>query len=187
VKTDDLIRALAADSATRLMPLRRIFAFCLILGVAIAFCLFLAVLGPRPHLFGLLAEPRFLFKLCLTLLLVALSAELVLRLCQPGAPIRRAAIMLAIVPVLLAAGNLAELLSVPPALWSQTLIGTNALFCLKSIPFLGLAPLAAVLFCLRLGCRSGPAPISARSKKSKQVAYSQCPLPPILPTFEAVR
>jgi len=31
------------------------------------------------------------------------------------------------------------------------LIGTNALFCLKSIPFLVLAPLAATLFYLQRG------------------------------------
>jgi hypothetical protein len=37
------------------------------------------------------------------------------------------------------------------------LIGTNALFCLKSIPFLGLAPLAATLFCLPQGAPEHPA------------------------------
>jgi len=157
VKTDDLIRALAADCTTRPMPLRRVFVVALIPGVAIAFCLYLAVLGPRPHFLELLTDPRFLFKICLAFLLVALSAELVMRLGKPGAEIRRAALMLAIVPALLAAANLAELLSVPSGLWSQRLIGTNALFCLETIPFLGLAPLAAILFCLRQGAPEHPA------------------------------
>jgi hypothetical protein len=157
MKTNDLIRALAADCATRPMSLRRAFAVAMIPGVVIAFCLFLAILGPRPHLLGLLAEPRFAFKLGVALLLVALSAELVMRLAQPGAEVRHAALMLAMVPVLLAAANLFELFSVPAALWSQKLIGTNALVCLKSIPFLGLAPLAATLFCLRQGAPEHPA------------------------------
>jgi hypothetical protein len=101
VKTDDLIRALAADCATRPMSLRRPFTMAMIPGVAIAFGLYLAILGPRPHLLGLLAEPRFLFKVCLSFLLVALTARLVLRLGKPGAEIRRATLLLAIVPALL--------------------------------------------------------------------------------------
>src|ERR1019366_5736462 len=78
VKTDDLIRPLAADSATRPMPLRRAFLVAMIPGVVIALSLYLAILGPRPHIVGLLTEPRFAFKLCLTFLLVALSANLVM-------------------------------------------------------------------------------------------------------------
>ena len=84
MKTDDLIRALAADGATRQMSLRQMFAAAMIPGVVIAACLFLATLGPRPHFFELLTEPRFAFKICLALLLAALSASLVKRLGQPG-------------------------------------------------------------------------------------------------------
>ena len=65
MKTDDLIRALAADCATRPTSLRRAFATAMIPGLAIAFGLDLAFLGPRPHLQWLLAEPRFAFKVCL--------------------------------------------------------------------------------------------------------------------------
>jgi len=157
VKTDDLIRALAADCATRPMSLRRAFAVAMIPGAAIAFCLYLAILGPRPHLLALLAEPRFSFKVCLTFLLVSLSAGLVMRIGKPGTEVRRAALMVSIVPALLGAGIAAELFFVPAALWSQRLIGTNALLCLASIPFLGLAPLAAALFCLRQGAPVHPA------------------------------
>src|SRR4029077_20274610 len=96
VKTGDLIRALAADSAIHPMPPDRALALALIPGVAIALGLHFAVLGLRPHLLTLLGEPRLLFKLCLTFLLVALSGPLVLRLVRPGAGVRRAALMLAI-------------------------------------------------------------------------------------------
>jgi hypothetical protein len=157
MKTNDLIRALAADCATRPMSLRRAFAVAMIPGVVVALSLFFVILGPRPHCFALLAEPRFLFKVCLAFLLVVLSAELVMRVAKPGAETHRAALMLAIVPALLAAACLLEFFSVPAALWSQKLIGTNALVCLKSIPFLGLAPLAAALFCLRQGAPEHPA------------------------------
>ena len=157
MKTGDLIRALAADSEVHPMPPRRVLALALIPGVAIALGLHFAVLGLRPHLLALLGEPRLLFKLCLTILLVALSSPLVLRLVRPGASVRRAALMLAIVPALLAAAILAELLAVPAAEWGQRLVGTNAIFCLKSIPFLAAAPLVAVLLALRQGAPEHPA------------------------------
>ena len=69
-----------------------------------------------------------------------------------------AALMLAIVvPASLAAANLAELLAVPAAEWGQRLVGTNAIFCLKSIPFLAAAPLVAALLALRQGAPEHPA------------------------------
>jgi hypothetical protein len=39
----------------------------------------------------------------------------------------------------------------------QRLVGTNAIFCLKSIPFLAAAPLVAVLLALRQGAPEQPA------------------------------
>jgi hypothetical protein len=157
VKTSDLIRALAADSEVRAMPPGRALALALIPGVAIALGLHFAVLGLRPQLFALLGEPRLLFKLCLTFLLAAISGALVARIARPGADIRRISLMLAIVPALLAAAGLAELLAFPAAEWGQRLVGTNAIFCLKSIPFLAAAPLVAVLLALRQGAPEHPA------------------------------
>jgi len=157
VKTGDLIRALAADSEVHPMSPGRALALALIPGVAIALGLHFAILGLRPDLLTLLGEPRLLFKLCLTILLLGLSRPLVLRLVRPGASVRRAALMLAIVPALLAAANLAELLAVPAAEWGQRLVGNNAMFCLKSIPFLAAAPLVATLLALRQGAPERPA------------------------------
>ena len=157
MKTGDLIRALAADSEVHPMPPGRALALALIPGVAIALSLHFAVLGLRPHLLTLLGEPRLLFKLCLTFLLVALSGPLVLRLVRPGAGVRRVTLLLAIVPALLVAAILAELLAVPAAEWGQRLIGSNAMFCLKTIPFLSAAPLVAVLLALRQGAPEHPA------------------------------
>jgi len=157
VKTGDLVRALAADSGIHPMPPGKALALALIPGVAIALGLHFSVLGLRPHLLTLLSEPRLLFKLCLTFLLAALSGALVARIARPGASVRRAALMLAMVPALLAAAILAELLAVPAAEWGQKLVGTNALSCLKSIPFLAAAPLVAVLLALRHGAPEHPA------------------------------
>ena len=157
MKTADLIRALAADSEVHPMPPGRVLALALIPGVAIALGLHFAVLGLRPHLLTLLGEPRLLFKLCLTLLLAVLCGALVSRIARPGADIRRISLMLAIVPALLTAAGLAELLAFPAAEWGQRLVGTNAMFCLKTIPFLAAAPLVAVLLALRQGAPEHPA------------------------------
>ena len=151
MKTEDLIRALAADGATRPMPLQRTLAVALVPGVAIALMFHFTILGLRPHLLALLDEPRLLFKLCITILLAALSAVLVSRMARPGAGVHRIALLLTIVPVLLFAANIAELYALPAALWGQRLIGSNAIHCLESIPFLAAAPLFAILLALRKG------------------------------------
>ena len=165
MKTDDLIRALAADCATRPMPVRRLFVFALIPGIAIALIFHFTILGLRPHLLALLGDPRLLFKLCVTLLLAVLSGLMVSRIARPGAGVRRVALLLAMVPVLLAAANIAELRAVPAALWGQRLIGSNAVACLISIPFLAAAPLVAALFALPTAHRSIP-PLPGRRRDS---------------------
>lgn len=157
MKTGDLINALAADSATREPAPRRALALALIPGVAIALALHFSILGLRPHLLALLGDPRLLFKLCFTFLLVWLSGRFVLRLVRPGADVHSAAILLALAPALLAAASLIEILTVPPQDWSQRLVGSNAMVCLKSIPFLGAAPLVAALLALRQGAPEHPA------------------------------
>lgn len=157
MQTPDLIRALASDVGSRGRPPRQALVIALIPGVAVAFSLFFATLGPRPHLIALLGEPRVLFKLALPWLLAGLSAFLVQRISQPGAETRGAFAPLMLVPVLLAGAVLAEMASIPAALWGQRLLGHNAIACLVSIPFLGLAPLVAILFALREAAPERPA------------------------------
>ena len=154
--TNELIAALSTDSIRPPAP-GRALTLALIPGVVIAICLFLGVLGLRPHFLSLLGEPRFLFKLLLLDLLAALSGFLVLRLFRPGAVPRAAVLALAVPPVLLALAIGAELVAVPAAQWGVRLIGSNSMVCLRSIPFLGLAPLIATLLALRNGAPERPA------------------------------
>lgn len=156
MKTGELINALFEDRVTPLAP-GRALTLALIPGAVIAVCLFLAVLGLRPHFLALLAEPRFLFKLIVCDLLAALSGLLVLRLVRPAAAVRGALMLLAVAPALLALGVGVELIVVPAAQWGQRLVGSNSMVCLRSIPFLGLAPLIATLIALRNGAPENPA------------------------------
>jgi hypothetical protein len=156
VKTADLIRALSADNDARSMAPGRALALASGPAIAIALGLHLSILGLRPHLFSLLGDPRILFKIGLTILLAVVSCRMALRLATPGVRLRSSDLWLAIVPALLAAAVLAELLSVPQNLWGQKMFGSNALFCLASIPFLAAAPLVAALLALRHGAPENP-------------------------------
>ncbi len=155
MKTTELIAALAADGVKPTAP-RRALTLALIPAVAVAASLFMAVLGPRPHFLALLTEPRFVFKLLLCDLLAALSGILVLRLFRPEIAVKGALVLLVIPPVLLAIGVIAELITMPSAQWGVRMIGTNSMVCLRSIPFLGLAPLIATLAALRDGAPDDP-------------------------------
>jgi hypothetical protein len=63
----------------------------------------------------------------------------------------------AIAPTLLATAILLEVMSVPPSLWVNRLIGiTNARICLVAIPLMSTASLIALLFALREGAPRSP-------------------------------
>lgn len=156
MRTDSLIRALAADSASRSMPPRQALCGAICLGIVIAVGVLLATMGLRPHLFAALGDPRVAFKIGVALFLACGSGLLALRLVQPGEDPRAALMLVGIVPVLLAIGNLAELLSLPADEWGRNLVGANALACLASIPLLSLAPLGAALLALRQGAPENP-------------------------------
>jgi hypothetical protein len=157
MRTEHLCRALVADSPSRPLSPRQSFGIALVLAGASAVGLFVAALGPRPQVFGLLfGEPRFAFKVAAAGLLAASSFVLALRLVVPGADRHRAIILVACVPVLVAVADFVELVAVPPPDWGRKLVGANALLCLASIPLLAAAPLAAILLAMRAGAPENP-------------------------------
>ncbi len=157
MRTDDLVRALVADNQSRAMPPSTALCCALVPAALVAAGLFLATMGLRPHIAALLTgDPRFAFKIFLAGLLAAAACGLASRLARPGTDPRRAALVVASVPVLLAAADLAELVTVPAADWGRRLVGSNALVCLRSIPFLAAAPLVAALLALRHGAPENP-------------------------------
>lgn len=155
MKTDELIAAISVDSKRPPTPGRALLR-ALIPGVAVAIGLFLLALGFRPDLLVQLHQPRCLFKIMLMVTLATLSGYLVLRLFRPGASVRGALLSLAIPLLLLAAGVAVELMVTPAADWHARMMGRFAMFCMKSVPFLGLAPLIATLLALRNGAPDNP-------------------------------
>lgn len=151
MKTDDFIRALAADNVQpRTGPASGLLA-ALVAGFVVSFVMFMLLLGPRPDIAIAATHPRFLLKFVVTLSLAGAAAVLSLRLVRPGARTWPAAAGLVVAPVLVAAGVLSELVLVPSAQWEPRLVGNNAAVCLTFIPLLSLPLLPAALIALRAG------------------------------------
>lgn len=157
MKTDDLIKALAADRSGPTSPLGRALMLGLLPGLAVAVLLYAVLLGPRPHLLSLLSSPRLDFKLIFPWVVAACALPTALRLTQPGANVRRyGGILLALAAVLVAAVVI-ELLILPESEWRTYWIGHNARICVSIIPVLAFGPLIAALVVLKQGAPTNPA------------------------------
>ncbi|MCC7346796.1 MAG: DUF1109 family protein [Variibacter sp.] len=157
MKTDQLIRTLAADQAPRGPSPGQRLAVGLLIATAVSLLLLLATLGPRPGLLEAMREPRFLLKFPVTLGLAAAAAGAALRLSRPAVAAGPWALGLLAGPALLAAGVAVELLVMPRAAWMPRLVGHNPLLCLASIPLLAAPVLLALFAVLRSGAPTRPA------------------------------
>jgi hypothetical protein len=157
MKTDQLIRALAADNETHTAPVSRLLVIALLAAFLIAALLFALLIGPRPDIAAVSDDPRFLFKFVVTLALVATTVPLALRLAEPGRAANPALVALALSPLLLAAGVLVEFSLLAPGERMTRLIGRNWAYCLTYIPLLSAPLLAAALVALRHGAPTRPA------------------------------
>ena len=157
MKTDDLIRTLAADPPAHGWSMPALLALAALAGLAVSVGLYFAAIGPREDIAAAAHSLRFLLKPAETLLLAMLAAPALLRLAQPGAPWRQATLLIAVVPAVVAIAVVAELIAVPRVQWSERLIGDNISRCLTLIPLLALAPLAAFLLALRQSAPTNPA------------------------------
>lgn len=157
METDELIKALAADTRRSGMPMNVAWSGAALVAVAVAAAIFFTLLGPRTDIASAAQTVRFLFKFVVTIALAASALGLLHVLSRPGADTRRSLPRLAVAPALLAAGIVAELAVSSPGTWSARLVGTNSLVCLTFIPLIGIGPLALFLFVLRYGAPSRPA------------------------------
>lgn len=156
MQTDDLIKALTADAATRVPAPGRALAAALVGGIALAGILFAIFLGPREDIATAIGTWRFQFKLVVTTLLLVSTIPILTRLARPDASPRATMAPLAIAPLLLAAGLVVELMTTPAQSWMARTIGHNWRDCLTIIPLLALTPLAAVMLALRSGAPASP-------------------------------
>lgn len=89
MNTDDLIEALACD--VRPVPAgraARCVACCTAMGLAATIAVVALTIGFRPDLSQMIGDPAFVMRQVYTLSVAGFSALLLLRLGQPGAPLR---------------------------------------------------------------------------------------------------
>jgi hypothetical protein len=154
--TDELIRALAADSRSRGAPLSFVWWVAAALTVALAAAVFLITLHPRPDLAAVTDTPRFLSKFLVMLTQAGGAFGALRALSRPEGNLRNALPLLIAAPALLLAAVALELLVVPPEAWLERVIGTSNVYCLILIIMLGLGPLSILLLALRHGAPSNP-------------------------------
>ena len=156
MKTDELIAALVADRRLALPPGKALWRWMAV-ACALAAVALVATAGVRVDFAVAALTPRVIFKLLLAGLLIIAATGAVLRLGRPGARLGAWSAGLVAVPCLLALGVGIELLALPSGEWIVQAQGTNATWCLRMIPLLAAAPLAACLAVLHQAAPTRPA------------------------------
>ena len=159
MRTEGLLRALAADGVRPVVPIQRTLLTALFIGTLLSALVFILMLHPRPDIARAVHTIPFVFKLIVTVLLAGTAAMV---LSETAGPLPRFRThwywwLLATAPLLLGFGVIIELSTTPAHAWPARLIGHNAAHCLSLIPLLSLAPAACVLIGLRNGAATRPA------------------------------
>ena len=157
MRTENLVRALAADNTIRAHSVEQRLAIAMVPALALAAAMFLLGLGPRPDFAVAMANPQVILKFVITLSLAATAMVLACRLARPACATKIPALSLLAAPALLVFAVLVELFRSQPASWTMKLVGTDLLVCLVSIPLLALPMLVAALLALRHGAPLRPA------------------------------
>ena len=156
MKTDDLIRALNADTGSRGPSLQAAWTGAAVTASALAALVFAVLLGPRPDIAEAAETVRFLFKFVVTLALAGAALFLVVRLSRPGASLALPIGLLLVAPALLAGAVGLEFIALPRDVWRTNWIGNNSTVCLTFIPLIGLLPLAVFVAALRHSAPTRP-------------------------------
>jgi hypothetical protein len=157
MKTDQLIRTLAADNAHHARSVGFVLALALLSAAPVSMAMFLAGLGVRPDVMTAMHNPFFDLKFLVTLALAISAIAISLHLSRPEASLQGWAWLLLIPAGLLVAGISGEMM-MPQRLPMMTrLVGSNSRLCLIAIPLISLPLLAAALFGLRHGAPARPA------------------------------
>jgi hypothetical protein len=155
MRTEELIRAVAADTAPR-PPVAQVLAATMA-GLAVAVGLAaLAVLGVNPALGSMLTPSLLLLRHVFPALLALSAALAALRLARPDAEPGVSHLLLAVVPLLALAVVLRELVRLPPPDWARAALGETPVDCLLSLTLIGLPLLAGGLWALRRGASTRP-------------------------------
>lgn len=156
MKTEDLIRALAADTV-RPRPLQATLMLGLIPSLATALVVVWLTLGFRADLAASLVTPVSAIRIVLTAVLGIAAMRIALLLARPEGRDMARLWPLAVVGAA-ALGLLAWAYVTTPAEARQmATVGKTITVCLVTIPLLSILPVASVLYALRQGATTAPA------------------------------
>jgi hypothetical protein len=154
MRTDDLVRLLAAD-ARRTAPPRTLIILAVLASGAIACLALIALVGVRSDLLSALSDPRVTFKFAFAATAAIAAVAYGLRAIRPE---DRSSPLFFALPVvaLIAVGIALELSLTPASTWSSAAWGTTPFRCLGLIVTVALVPIAALLQALRAGAPCRP-------------------------------
>jgi hypothetical protein len=154
--TGELIKVLAADAKLPRTSLPLIWWRAASLATVLAAIVFYATVGPRPDIAAAVGTFRVLFKFALMLTLADTAFGALRTFSRPEGSWRRALSPLAVVPALLIAAVVLELMSVPRETWSERAMGASNVYCTILIMMIGIGPLSLFLLALRHGAPTSP-------------------------------
>src|SRR3981189_1020538 len=145
--TDQLIRTLAADNASRARPVGFGLMLALLAAAPVSLLMFFTELGIRPDVMTAMRNPFFDLKFAVTLALASAAIAVSLHLSRPEASLRGFGWLLLIPAGILTAGIGSEMM-MPQRLPVMTrLVGNNSRACLTAIPLMSLPLLAGGFIC----------------------------------------
>lgn len=153
MKTDDLIRALAEDTAVEASPARRTLPL-LLPAAALSLLLVVVILKPRPDLATALVSFVPAMRHVLSLALFGTAFLAALSLTRPEGQRRTWPIGLVLAAAL--ALVLWAWATTPPDARLAALMGSSANFCVIAIPLLAIFPTAALFLAFRSGATTRP-------------------------------
>jgi hypothetical protein len=157
MKTEQLIRTLAADNEHRAPPVGFVLTLALLAAAPVSMAMFLMELGVRPDVMTAMHNPFFDLKFVVTLALAISAIMVSLHLSRPEASLKGWAWLLLIPAGILAAAIASEMMMPQRAPMMTRLIGSNSRVCMTAIPLMALPLLAAALIALRHGAPARPA------------------------------
>jgi hypothetical protein len=156
MRTDDLIRAMSADTTAR-KPVEAVLSGAVLLIAALAGFVFLGEMGVRSDLARAITHPQVIVKHLFPVILALGAFWAAVRMARPGSEGPAAALLvLATVPVALGFTAIFEALTLPRDAWSMALVGKSRAQCLTYVVLMSLPILAGSLWALRRGASPHP-------------------------------
>jgi hypothetical protein len=155
MRTDDLIAALARDPVPAVPPFETLMLRAAAVTAPLSLLLLVMTLGIRDDVMEVLREGWFAWKLAVVALFAVAGWKLTTTAAGPGRRLSLVGLGLAASAVV--AGDVADVVVMGAADWSERLFGDNWMQCLIAIPLLSLLPLAGAIHALRESAPTRPA------------------------------